>query len=64
MFLVYGRHLVDAAKKHDIINEIITSNPHEEGTLYDKSLMDDLQQAETYFDLIAVCKKKTRSNQI
>lgn len=58
LFLVYGRHLVDAAKKHDIITEIITSNPHEEGTLYDKSLMDDLQQAETYFDLIAVCKKK------
>lgn len=57
LFLVYGKHLVTQAKVKGVIVEILTSNPQEEGTLYDKTLMDDLQQAETYFDLIAVCKK-------
>lgn len=57
LFLVYGQHLVDAAKSKGVIHEILTSNPQYEGTLYDKHLMDELQQAETYFDLIAVCKK-------
>lgn len=58
LFLVYGKHLVDQAKSKGVILEVITSNPEHEGTLYDKSLMDELQQAETYFDLIAVCKKE------
>jgi TrmH family RNA methyltransferase len=58
LFLVYGKHLVEQAKLKDVIHEIITSTPDTEGTLYDKSLMDELQQAETYFDLIAVCKKE------
>lgn len=57
LFLVYGDHLIPMAQKKGVIVEIITSNPDKEGTLYDKSLMDELQQAETYFDQIAVCKK-------
>lgn len=58
LFLVYGKHLVEQAKAKGVVVEILTSNDNEEGTRYDKTLMDDLQQAETYFDLIAVCKKK------
>ena len=67
LFLVYGKHLVTQAKNKGVVLEILTSNEDEEGTLYDKALMDDLQQAETYFDLIAVCKKvenKIESNRI
>lgn len=58
LFLVYGKHLVDAAKKKGVIHEIITSNPESEGTLYDEILFKEFQQAETSFDLIAVCKKE------
>ncbi len=67
LFLVYGRHLVSQAKEKGVVVEVLSSNPNEDATLYEKSLMDDLQQAETYFDLIAVCKKienKKDSNRI
>lgn len=67
LFLVYGKHLVTQAKSKGVVLEILTSNEDEEGTLYDKTLLDDLQQAETYFDLIAVCKKvenKIESNRV
>lgn len=57
LFLVYGNHLVDAAKKHDALVECLTSNPLVEGIQLTKELMDGLQQAETYFDVIGVCKK-------
>ena len=57
LFLVYGPHLIKQAKAHDVIVEILTSNPDKEGILLPKDLMDDLQQTETAFDQIAVCKK-------
>lgn len=57
MFLVYGKHLIDQAKKHDVIIETLTSNPNQEGIQLSTDLMNDLQQAETYFDQIGVCKK-------
>jgi len=56
-FLVYGKHLIDAARTHQAIDEIITSNPEKEGILISKELMDELQQTETYFDQIAICRK-------
>lgn len=58
LFLVYGEHLISMAKQKGLIVDIITSNPNKEGTLYDTMLMDELQQAETYFDQLAVCKKQ------
>jgi len=58
MFLVYGKHLIEKAKQHDAIEEILSTNEHSLDTVLSKELMDDLQQAETYFDDIAVCKKK------
>ncbi len=57
MFLVYGPHLIEAAKKQGSIHEILTSNPNHEGTLYDPVLFAEFQQTETSFDQIAVCKK-------
>lgn len=58
LFLVYGSHLIEKAKQAQAIQEIITSDPTLEGTLIDISLMDELQQAETSFNQIAVCQKK------
>lgn len=57
LFLVYGPHLIEAAAKHNAIQEIITSNPEKPGTLIDVALMEELQQTETFIDQIAVCKK-------
>lgn len=57
LFLVYGPHLIEAATKHHAIQEIITSNPEKPGTLIDVTLMEELQQTETFIDQIAVCKK-------
>jgi TrmH family RNA methyltransferase len=67
MFLVYGEHLISKAKEHHALVEVITSDESKEGTHVDKSLMDDLQQAETYFDVIGICKKTNpvkSSNQV
>ena len=57
MFLVYGKHLVEKAIEKHAVLHILTSDESKEGTHLSPALMDDLQQAETYFDLIAVCKK-------
>ncbi len=57
MFLVYGSHLVEKAKEKGALLEILTSNEHIDATHLSKELMDELQQAETYFDMIGVCKK-------
>ncbi|MDY0075158.1 MAG: RNA methyltransferase [Acholeplasmataceae bacterium] len=67
LFLVYGKHLVEQAQKKRVVVEVITSNPMIDGTLYDRSLLEDLQQTETYMDVIAVCRKeniKISSNRI
>jgi len=60
LFLVYGDHLINIAKNKGVVIDMLTSNPEKEGQLYDKVLMDELQQAETYFDQIAVCKKEQK----
>lgn len=57
LFLVYGSHQIEKAKQAGAIVEIVTSDASLEGTLIEKSLMDELQQAETYFNQCAVCKK-------
>jgi RNA methyltransferase, TrmH family len=67
LFLIYGSQPIEKAKQAQAIQEIITSDPTLEGTLIDSSLMDELQQAETSFNQIAVCKKTNPiqiSNQI
>jgi RNA methyltransferase, TrmH family len=57
MFLVYGKHLIEKAKEKHAIVDVITSNDQLEGILIDQALMNELQQTETSFDQIAICKK-------
>jgi TrmH family RNA methyltransferase len=67
LFLVYGNHLVEEAKKHQAIFEILTTDENKQGLLISKELMDELNQSETSFDMIAICKKinkKIESNKI
>ena len=56
-FLVYGDHLISKAKENNSIIEIFTIDPSKEGTLIDKELMKELNQTETMFDSVALCKK-------
>lgn len=57
MFLVYGSHLIDKAKEKEALIEVITSNEALEGTCVSLSLMEELQQTETFIDQIGICKK-------
>lgn len=56
-FLVYGPHLVEYAKKYDAIVEEISTQTETKGTLISKDLMTTLQQTQTSYDVMAVCKK-------
>jgi RNA methyltransferase, TrmH family len=60
LFLVYGNHLVEEAKKQQVIFEILTTDENKGGTLIAKELMDELNQTETSFDIIAICKKTNK----
>jgi TrmH family RNA methyltransferase len=60
LFLVYGKHLIDAAKNHGVLKEVITSNPEIPGMLFEHSLFLEFQQTETYIDQIGVCEKLNR----
>jgi TrmH family RNA methyltransferase len=67
MFLVYGKHLIDKAKEHDALIDVITSDPHKEGILISLSLMKELQQTPSMIDEIGICKKtniKKTSNRV
>ncbi|MBE0700921.1 MAG: RNA methyltransferase [Acholeplasmataceae bacterium] len=57
LFLVYGAHLIEKAKEKDAVQEILTSHEEKEGTLISLDLMKELNQTETLFDSIAICKK-------
>jgi RNA methyltransferase, TrmH family len=66
-FLVYGQHLIQIAQTYGAIDEIMTTNPNIQGTRIDVSLMQELMQTETMFDIMAVCHKtniKKTSNRI
>ena len=57
LFLVYGKHLIEAARHHGALKTIITDNPDLEGTLMDPALFKELQQTETHIEQIGVCEK-------
>ena len=57
MFLVYGDHLIHKAQEKNAIIDVISSDVNIEATHVSKALMDELQQAETYFDKIGICRK-------
>lgn len=56
-FLVYGPHLIEVAKRYDAILEEITVVNDGPGTVISQELMDLLQQTQTSYDVMAVCKK-------
>jgi RNA methyltransferase, TrmH family len=60
LFLVYGNHLIDKAKEKGALLEVLSSDEMVGTTHLSKELMDELQQAETYFDRIGVCKKTNK----
>lgn len=60
LFLVFGDHLIDEAKKHGTIIEIFTTNEDKEGTLIDFELMKELSFTETIFESLALCEKKDK----
>src|SRR5690606_38626924 len=67
LYLVYGPKLVNLAIKHQVVDEIITTNETIQGTLIDPKLMKELSQTETTFDVMAVCRKmafQTTSNRV
>lgn len=62
-FLVFGKHQIEKAEAAGVLEEIITSNPKNNGTLIDVVLMKELQMAETYFDTCAVCRVEMKEVQ-
>ncbi|TVP85374.1 MAG: RNA methyltransferase [Acholeplasmataceae bacterium] len=57
LFLVYGPHLVEKAQEKEAIVDILTTRAEIQGTLISQELMDGLNQTETGFDVMAVCRK-------
>ena len=68
MFLVYGSHLIEEAKKYGALVDIITDDESiNNATHLSRELMDGLQQTETYINQIGLCKKtnlKQTSNKV
>lgn len=67
LFLVYGKHLIEEAKKANAIREVITTDEKIDGFLISDSLMKLLSPTETAYDVCAVCykkKKEVKSNRV
>lgn len=56
-FLVYGKHLVDAAEKHGVLIERLTTQIDSPGLTIAHELMEALKQTKTTPTVMAVCKK-------
>lgn len=67
LFLVYGHHQIEKAKEKNALVDILSDQEVDGVTTLSKDLMEELQQAETYFNMIGVCKKtnlKINSNYV
>lgn len=67
LFLVYGFHQIEKAKEKNALVNILSDQETDGVTALSKELMEELQQAETYFNIIGVCKKtneKITSNHV
>ncbi len=67
LFLVFGEHLIEKAKAHDVVIDLITANEDKEGIILPDELFAKLQMTQTVIDQIAVCRKtnlKIASNHI
>lgn len=67
LFLVFGDHLIAAAKENNLIESIYTTNHEKEGILIDKEIMIKLKETKTPFETVAVVRKpsiKPKSDQV
>lgn len=67
LFLVEGIHLVEEAKKKNLLKEIITTITDTEGTLVSVEVMKKITKTESPVKMIGVCKKmetNTLSNHV
>jgi TrmH family RNA methyltransferase len=67
LFLVYGHHQIEKAKEKNALVDILSDQEVDGVTTLSKDLMDELQQPETYFNMIRICKKnnlKINSNYV
>ena len=56
-FIIEGLHLVEEAKKYNIIKEIITTNPNIEGTLVSEDVMKKITNQKSVVEVCAICNK-------
>lgn len=57
MFIIEGFHLVEEAKKYNIIVEILTSDEDIEGTYVSQEIINKLSTTQTPQKVIAICNK-------
>lgn len=57
LFIVEGFHMVEEAKKSNLIVEILTSDETQEGTLVGNHIIKKLSNSVTPQPIIAICKK-------
>lgn len=57
MFIIEGHHLVEEAKKHNIIVEVLTSDDSIEGTYVSQDIINKLSTTQTPQKVIAICNK-------
>ena len=62
LFIIEGLHLVEEAKKYNIIKEIITTNPNIEGTLVSEDVMKKITNQKSVVEVCAICNKLDNRN--
>ena len=62
LFIIEGLHLVEEAKKYNIIKEIITTNPNIEGTLVSEDVMKKITNQKSVVEVCAICNKLDKKN--
>lgn len=62
LFIIEGLHLVEEAKKYNIIKEIITTNPNIEGTLVSEDVMKKITNQKSVVEVCAICTKLENKN--
>ena len=61
-FIIEGLHLVEEAKKYNIIKEVITTNPNIEGTLVSEEVMKKITNQKSVVEVCAICNKLENKN--
>ena len=62
LFIIEGLHLVEEAKKYNIIKEVITTNPNIDGTLVSEDVMKKITNQKSVVEVCAICKRLENKN--